>query len=131
MNPIESELQAALLLAAPHAIPHLRLFRRNVGVARFGEHKVKFGIKGQSDIYGVFRGGQIIELELKAADGRLSKEQIAWREFCLVWGIPHLVLRALDQESKTDTVTRWLREIREASEPLLAVAKLASSLPSG
>lgn len=112
ISPSEKELQSALLLAAPAAIPNLRLFRRNIGKARFKSAVVSFAIKGQSDLYGIWRGGRVIELELKTSTGALSPEQLSWQAFCRSWGVSHLVLRAREGESTSDTVARWIIEIR-------------------
>lgn len=113
MNPLESELQSALLLAAPAALPRLRLFRRNIGKAKFGEKErvVSFGVKGMADLWGYWRGGRAIELELKTATGVSSKEQKAWAAFCKAWGVTHLVLRARDGETIEQTIRRWESEI--------------------
>lgn len=108
---LESQLQAALLLAAPARIPELRLFRRNVATVQVQGRTIKAGIRGQADIYGYFRGGRAIELELKGPTTRMTPEQEAWQAFCRGWGIPHLVLRARKGESVEETVTRWCEEI--------------------
>jgi len=108
---LESQLQAALLLAAPRLLPDLRLFRRNVGVARFGKRKVTFGVAGQCDLWGICRGGRHIEIELKTATGRLSDEQFAWQAWCIEWSIAHVVLRAGKDESTETTIARWCDEL--------------------
>lgn len=110
----ESQLQAQLLLAAPSAIPNLRLFRRNVGVARMRGAVVQFAIAGQSDLYGLVRGGRHIEVELKAASAprNLPADQESWANWCVAWGIPHVVLRASKDESDEQTVARWCEELR-------------------
>ena len=116
MNPLESELQSALLFAAPTALPTLRLFRRNVGAATYGKNTVTFGTKGMADLWGYWRGGRAIELELKAATGVSSKEQKAWAAFCRAWGVPHAVLRAREGETIAETVARWIEEVRTLSK---------------
>jgi len=108
----EAVLQSAFLLAAPAELPDLRLFRRNIGAARVGERTIKFAVTGQSDLYGMWRGGQHIEIELKAATGRLSVEQVLWQQWCQTWGVPHVVLKARKDESEAETVRRWCEEIR-------------------
>ena len=112
MPTLESRLQSLLLLRAPAVIPNMRLFRRNVAKVRIQNRKMTFGVKGQSDVYGIIRGGRIIELELKAANGKLSEDQLAWRAWCLDNLVPHLVLTARSYESPAVTVERWLDEIR-------------------
>lgn len=111
--PTESDLQWALLAAAPAAIPQLRLFRRNVGTVRVHNRVMRFGVAGQADLYGIFRGGRHLEVELKAAGGRLSPEQRAWRDFCLSWQIPHVLLVGGADERIEQTVARWIQELRQ------------------
>jgi hypothetical protein len=77
------------------------------------DRTIAVGVRGQSDIYGIARGGLHIELELKTADGRLTDHQLAWRTFCSRWGVPHLVLQARSGEEVEETVKRWCGEIRE------------------
>lgn len=107
----ESDLKSQFLLRAPVALPELRLFRRNVGVARAASgNMVRFGIKGLPDLYGLWRGGKYIELELKSKNGRLRPEQAAYAAWCKTWGITHLVLveASLNPESSIDD---WIRQI--------------------
>lgn len=108
----ESDLKSALLLAAPRALPTLRLFVRPVMRVRRDERVYSVGIRGQSDLYGLVRGGGHIELELKDVHTVTSPAQRDWRAFCLAWGVPHLELRARAGESIDQTVARWLDEIR-------------------
>jgi hypothetical protein len=112
---LESTLQTALLLAAPRELPDIRLFRRNVGVARLrGGHTVSFAVAGQCDLYALVRGGKHIEVELKQAGApkRIPPDQQAWADFCLDWGVPHIVLRAAPTETVGDTIVRWCAELR-------------------
>lgn len=108
----ESDLKIALLLAAPLALPTLRLFVRPIMRVRRDERVYSIGIKGQSDLYGLVRGGGHIELELKDVHTITTRQQRDWRSFCRAWGVPHLELRARAGESVDDTVARWLDEIR-------------------
>ncbi len=112
----ESVLQAKLLLEAPKRIPHLRLFRRNVVVARMENRTVRAGIKGQCDLYGYFRGSIAVEVELKAAGKSSSPEQRAWAEWCKEWRVIHAVLRAQKGESDEQTIDRWCAELAELYE---------------
>jgi hypothetical protein len=111
---LESQLQTALLLAAPGRLPSLRLFRRNVGEARMrGGYTVSFGLPGQCDLYGFVRGGRVIEIELKAAGKKIKpgSDQDKWRAWCLEWGVPHVVLTGGKGETVGETVERWIREL--------------------
>ncbi len=85
----ESRLQAKLLLEAPKRFADMRLFRRNVGAATMASGiTVHFGIKGQCDLYGVIRGGKIIEVELKGVGKNLKPDQRNWASWCAEWGDP-------------------------------------------
>lgn len=110
----ETDLKYALLLAAPRALPDVRLFVRPILRVnlRDPDRTIAVGIRGQADVYGLVRGGGHIELELKSAAGTMKKKQLAWRAFCAEWGIPHLVLKARAGESQEQTVERWVGEIR-------------------
>jgi len=110
---LERDLKSALLLAAPRELPNLRLFTRQVMRVRLldPDRTISIGLRGQSDLYGIARGGLHIELELKAAGGRLNPHQLAWQAFCGRWGVPHLVLQARSGEAIPETVKRWCDEI--------------------
>ena len=111
-NPIhEKVLQRSLLKKAPSAVPDLLLFPRMTAPVQLGTTKTVVGRTGQADVWGVWKGGIHIEIELKSIDGKLSKEQKDWKEFCLKNGIPHLVLQAWTGESIEDTIQRWLLKI--------------------
>jgi len=109
--PRENELQAKLLAEAPKHLPDLRLFRRMVGVGNVGGREVRFGIRGQADLYGYWKGGIGVEIELKSASGRLSDDQRRWASWCEGWGVRCLVLQARADESAAETVSRWLAEL--------------------
>ena len=103
---IESELRRALV----GRCRDVRLFVRNVGVFRLDGGRVfRAGIKGQADVFGFTRDGRAIEIEIKTKRGKLSPEQIAWRDFCLAWNVIYLLLEAHDD---ADPIDRWCAEIR-------------------
>jgi hypothetical protein len=112
---MESDLQALLLLRLPHRFPDLRVWRRNILKVRIGKRTMRAGVKGQADLYGYWRGGQGIELELKSAAGSSTPEQRAWAAMCQDWGVMHLVLKARRDEEPKDTVERWCDEIAACS----------------
>lgn len=113
----ETELLMKFIAEVPEHMPHVRVFRRtivNADVVKNGRHfHMKAGIKGQCDAYCYVDGGRVVELEMKAAKGRLLEEQKAWRAFCHERRIPHLVLRARPGEHPARTVERWITELRE------------------
>ena len=114
----ELDLMWLFMAAIPKAIPTARPFRRTVVnvEAKSKEtgrsFRVRAGIQGQSDIYVLVKPGRIVEVETKARRGVLSPAQKSWQSFCLSWGIPHLVLRELPQETAEQTVSRWVEELR-------------------
>ena len=114
---LESTLKVALLLDAPRLLPNLRLFQRNVGAARFKSRVVKFAVAGQADLYGYWRGGRSLEIELKAAKGVMSPEQLGWEAWCHAWSVPHIVLRELAGETGESTVKRWCAELQAFESP--------------
>lgn len=117
---LESHLQSLLLLAAPLALPSIRFFRRNIGKAKYGEHTVRFGIPGQCDLYAIGRGGKLhLEVELKNVGKTLNQDQKAWRDWCLEWEVPHIVLKALKDETDVQTIERWLEELRSTLRAML------------
>lgn len=90
--------------------PNMRLWRANVGVARYGDRVVRFGIKGQADLSGIVPVfpkcpscgtvckpvGARLEVEVKDDDGRLSKEQEAFGEIIRRLGGIHVVATSPD-----------------------------------
>jgi hypothetical protein len=115
----ETDLLHLFIQRTPIAIPTVRVFRRNIINRVVEEHGRKFqlrnGIKGQADAYALVTGGLHIEIETKSATG-MREAQKRWRSFCEERRIPHLVLRAHRGESSTDTVTRWIDELRAVVE---------------
>ena len=94
-------------------MPAVRVERRNIiNVETKQGFRVRNGIKGQADAFATVEGGLHVEIETKAAGGKLAEAQERWRASCLRRRIPHLVLRARKGESPDDTVTRWIDELR-------------------
>jgi hypothetical protein len=123
----ERSLQNVFRMQLTQAIPTLRAFVRSVGVFELEDGRVfRAGIKGQCDIYAMARGGLHIELELKAEKGRLTKEQIAWRDFCIEWGVPWLLLQPARGELVEATMERWIGLVRELVSSKAAEAKRAN-----
>ncbi len=94
-----------------------------VGAAEVRGATVRFGIKGQSDLHGYRRGGAGVEVELKAAGGRLTDDQKRWREFCLAWGVEHHVLTARADETAEETIERWIGELSLVAANQLELSK--------
>ena len=107
----ETTLQRELLAALPSKLPHVRLYRRMVGVAEVRGTKVRFGIAGQCDLHGFTHAGRAVEVELKSASGTLSAEQKAWRNSLQGWGVAWFCLQAVAGESHAETIDRWCAEL--------------------
>jgi hypothetical protein len=54
--------------------------RQNSGVAKVGGRFIRFGWVGCADILGQLKTGELLAVEVKAATGRLSAEQIVFLE---------------------------------------------------
>jgi hypothetical protein len=52
--------------------------RQNSGVARIGGRFVRFGWPGCPDVLGQLKDGRLLGVEVKAAKGRASPEQVAF-----------------------------------------------------
>lgn len=111
--PRETFLMRGLMSRAAVQIPDLRLFRRNVGTMQLNGRVFKAGIKGQADIYGYIKGGQVIEIETKSARGTLNENQERWKAWCEGWGIRYVLLKRIPNEHHLDTVRRWIAELKE------------------
>ena len=123
MSADEIPLMHELLYEAGRALPHLRLFRRNilrlkVVEARTGKDRMVIaGIRGQCDLYGYLYSGRVIEVEIKSQNGRLSPEQKNWRDWCQAGQIPWLCLWPWPGETREETVRRWVEAIRLVAGP--------------
>jgi hypothetical protein len=119
----EIPLLRELLYEAARALPHLRLFRRNVLKLKVIDSRtnkdrmVIAGIPGQCDLYGYIYGGRVIEVELKSQNGRLTTEQRAWRDWCLAGQIPWVCLWPWPNEAPAQTVRRWVAAVALLAGP--------------
>ena len=74
----------------------LRMHRNHIGYD--GRAKVKYGNGiGSPDVIGVDRGGRVIGIEVKSADGKLSDEQELWHKWAPKWGIRVCVVRTMQE----------------------------------
>lgn len=72
-------------------------WRNNTGAVRYGarqERFVRFGLPGQPDISGMFRGGQFFGLEVKADAGRVSEYQTWYHRLFGELGMQIAVVRS-------------------------------------
>ncbi len=123
MSEKEIPLLREFLYAMGRDLPHVRAFRRNVLKLKVTDERtgkdrmVIAGINGQSDLYCYVYSGRVIEVELKSEKGRLRPEQKAWRDWCLAGQIPWLCLWPWQNETKEETVRRWVSAISLVAGP--------------
>ena len=80
-------------------MPNIRLWRRNVGLARpvHQTHLIFFGVKGEADLQGIiYPRGRFLAIEVKTNSGRLTKEQERWRDMIIKFGGAYIEARSLD-----------------------------------
>lgn len=66
--------------------------------AGMGARRKRMGAKaGAPDLILEIAGGRLIEIELKADKGRLSKSQVAWQKESFEMGIPYFVARSIEE----------------------------------
>lgn len=109
---LESDYGHNLQARCTIEFPSVRVFRRNTGLIKLEDRVFRAGIPGQCDFYALSRGGRHYEIELKRERGRLSKAQRAWRDWCLTWGIPWILLQVQRGEMPPATIVRWVYELR-------------------
>lgn len=96
----------AEIMARCGARADCRLWRQNTGALRDSDDRlVRYGIPGQADISGIYLDGRRIEIEVKAAKGRVSDAQKAWAEMIKNHNGLYLLARSADE------VHAWLDEL--------------------
>ena len=108
---LETDYVRSLMQRTSLELRDVRLFRRNVGVVKLEDRVFRASLPGQCDVWIVGRGGWYGELEIKRF-GVLSSSQLHWRDWCAEWGVPWNCLAARREESMSQTVDRWMKEIR-------------------
>lgn len=84
------------ILFALGSRPDVRLWTRSVGFDFV--KKIKFGITGESDLQGIIApSGRMLCIEVKTNSGRLTKEQIRWRDMVCKFGALYIEARTLEQ----------------------------------
>ena len=73
----------------------MRLWRANVGAARFGGQVVRFGVPGQADLTGILPNGLRLEIEVKSASGRQSTDQRHYQAMIERFGGVYVLARSV------------------------------------
>lgn len=80
------------------ALPWMRLWRVNVGVARTPDGgMMRFGLPGMADLSGIVACGRRLEIEVKGPKGRLTEQQEAWGRCISALGGLYLVARSAEE----------------------------------
>lgn len=92
----EKELQDTIR-ATLNQMPGVRFFRNNVGLARQANSHVAYGLGvGSGDLIGLV-GGRFVSLEIKTAHGRVTDDQLRWRDTINALGGVAAIVRSVKQ----------------------------------
>jgi len=94
------------ILFAVGSLPDVRLWPRRVGLAVpiDRDHPIFFGMKGETDLQGIVRVcinkkrlvGIHLAIEVKTGSGRLSPDQVLWRDMIIRFGGRYIEARSID-----------------------------------
>lgn len=123
----EAQLQQRLMLAfGTHA--SVRLFRQNSAQIAVRDRRGEIDrvvhagpAKGCGDLTGITCDGRRVEVEVKAARGRMRPEQEAWGRFVRAWRGVHVVVRVDPKLSDDENVAAAVAAVLGA----VAAAKAA------
>lgn len=117
----EDILREAFLLELPRAFADARFFYRNIINRRVRdlhtnrEYQLVSGSAGMADLFGYARGSPVaipFEIELKSWSGSQTKEQRAWQRTMVMIGVPFLLLKQKKGETTSQTISRWISEVK-------------------
>lgn len=120
-NAPERDLQNHFRIWASERIKDVRVFVRSVGVFELEDGRVfRAGLRGQSDLYAITKGGRHIEIEVKSKTGKLTPDQERWRDWCQSFGVPWFLLKPEGDETQGQTLERGIQMLRAAmkEEPI-------------
>lgn len=116
-----------LLMLALGRVRGLRIWRQNVGNIpirdRTGKVQRIFSAgppNGAADITGIMAGGVRLEIEVKAAKGKASPEQQAWRRMIEAHGGVYIVAQYDEATSDDENVARVVAEVLAAAARVAA-----------
>ena len=106
----EKQIQAAILNHFG-SMPALRLWRQNTGLAvplwalpptvdASTLPRISFGIQGAGDLSGIASNGRRLEIEVKTATGRQSKQQKRYQTMIERFGGIYILARSIDDVSE-------------------------------
>jgi len=104
MSLSEHQLQQHLLIAFGTR-PELRLFRQNSGLVKVRDRAIQVGpAPGCADLTGITADGRRVEVEVKSATGRQSKQQQSWERFIRGFGGVYVLVKVDPKLSDDDNV---------------------------
>ena len=92
----EKELQNVILRAFG-TMSRLRIWRANTGVAQIGKRFVRFGIPGQADLTGILPDGRRLEVEVKSATGRQTRDQKSFQRMIEKFNGVYVLARSVEE----------------------------------
>ena len=90
----ESDIQALILIYVT-SLPCSFGWRMNTGAVQQGDRFIRYGIKGQPDIF-LILNGRFIGIEAKTKTGRQSADQKQWQRNCERGGGLYILARSVD-----------------------------------
>ena len=90
----ESDIQAAILIYVT-SLPGSYGFRMNTGAVKDGDRFIRYGVKGQPDIFLILKG-RFVGIEVKTKTGRQSNDQKNWQRNCERAGGIYILARSVD-----------------------------------
>ena len=90
----ESDIQAAILIYVT-SLPGSYGFRMNTGAVKDGDRFIRYGVKGQPDIFLILKG-RFVGIECKTKTGRQSNDQKNWQRNCERAGGIYILARSVD-----------------------------------
>ena len=90
----EKELQNAILRAFGTIS---RFWRANTGVAQIGKRFVRFGSPGQADLTGILPDGRRLEVEVKSATGRQTRDQKSFQRMIEKFNGVYVLARSVEE----------------------------------
>jgi len=101
----ETAIRSAILtrlsaLRTPDGFRACLVYHRYTGTARAmtdPSRVISIGVPGMADIGGMLADGRALEIEVKTPTGRLSPEQIAWRDTVTSMGALYILARSAEE----------------------------------
>lgn len=116
----EKEVQVKFCAELQQKFKEIRIFRRNVGTFRTAyDSYIKVEKKGMADLYALYpvkKDGKSallhLEIEIKAQQGRMSKEQEEWKRFIKERGGLYVLVRPYNFDLAFERIRRYIDFLR-------------------